>query len=364
VKPSALQENVPLAPFTTFGIGGLARYFVHAENQDTALRAVETAQTLKVPLFVLGGGSNLLVADGGFPGLILKIGIPGIDWESDKDQTVVNAGAGEDWDNLVRLCVDRELAGIECLSGIPGSVGGTPVQNVGAYGQEVADVLASVRAYDRSTQTVVDLSHADCHFSYRSSLFNTTERDRYIVLGVTYRLRRGEPATIRYADLRRFFDKSANPPLADVRKAVLEIRASKAMLLRAGDPDCRSAGSFFKNPIVSQEMFSEVEKAAGNASVPRYPATGGNVKIAAAWLIEQSGFQKGYTSGKAGLSCKHTLALINKGGGSAADVLRLAREIRSRVKDRFGVWLVPEPVFVGFDPAVSAEMGTAPGEKG
>lgn len=357
MKPSGLQENVPLAPFTTFGIGGPARYFVHAENQDTALRAVEMAQTLKVPLFVLGGGSNLLVADGGFPGLVLRIGILGIDWESRKDHDVVTAGAGEDWDRLVRLCVNRELAGIECLSGIPGSAGGTPVQNVGAYGQEVAEVLESVHAYDRTAQTMVDLSHADCHFSYRSSLFNTTERDRYIVLRVTYRLARGGVPAVRYAEVRRAFEgRTGNPSLAEIRSAVMSIRASKAMLLTAGDPDCRSAGSFFKNPIISEESFSAIEQIASGQRVPRYPAIPGKVKTTAAWLIEQSGFPKGYTSGRAGLSQKHTLALVNKGGATASDIIRIARDIRSRVEDLFGVRLVPEPVFVGFDPAIPAEF--------
>jgi UDP-N-acetylmuramate dehydrogenase len=357
VSLSILEKDVPLAPLTTFGIGGTARYYIHARSEDMALDAVEIAEQLNVPLFVLGGGSNLLVADSGFPGLVLKVGIDGIDWMSDSDEVIVTSGAAEDWDHLVSACVDRDLAGIECLSGIPGTVGGTPVQNIGAYGQEVSDVMMSVRAYDRLARRVTELSRADCRFSYRSSIFNTTSRDRYIVMRVTYRLRRGGRPTLSYADVRRYFGQEIeDPSLAQVRRAVLEIRASKAMLLRAGDPDCRSAGSFFKNPILSEDAFASLELVAAGETVPRYPFAPGKVKTAAAWLIERAGFKKGYTSGRAGLSEKHTLALVNKDGASAEDILRVAREIRSGVENRFGIRLVPEPVFVGFGEDVIDEF--------
>lgn len=351
-----IQENVSLAPLTTFGIGGPARYFVHAFSEDVVLDAIQFARDQNLPMFVLGGGSNLLVADRGFPGLVMKIGLNGIEWETHRDKTIVRAGAGEEWDRLVGSCVERDLAGIECLSGIPGSVGGTPVQNVGAYGQEVSEVLISVRAYDRKTDSIVELSREDCHFTYRSSLFNTTAKDRYIVLWVTYSLtKHGDPA-IRYPDVQREFEsRAATPTLAEVREAVRRIRARKAMLLVEGDPDCRSAGSFFKNPIITEQQFAKLQSAAG-PGVPRYPAASGKVKTAAAWLIEHAGFSKGYSIGPAALSSKHTLALINRGGAGAEDILRLAREIRGRVEAKFGIRLIPEPVFLGFDNEVVAEF--------
>jgi UDP-N-acetylmuramate dehydrogenase len=355
VNPFVPEENVSLAPMTTFGIGGTARYFIHAHAENTVLQTMEFAQTKRLPLFVLGGGSNLLVADGGFSGVVLKVGLSGVDWEPSGSHVFVHAGAGEDWDELVKACVERNLAGVECLSGIPGSVGGAPVQNVGAYGQEVSEVIRSVRAYDRVSGSFLDLSLKDCRFGYRSSVFNTTAKEQYIVLRVTCRLERNGTPTLHYADVQRVFE-GKTPSLAGVRQVVREIRASKAMLLTVGDPDCRSAGSFFKNPIVSEQRFAAIEHAAPGEIVPRYPAAAGMVKTAAAWLIARSGFQKGYTVGRAGLSSKHTLALVNKGGATAEDILKLAREIRSRVEDRFGVRLVPEPVFVGFEPEVVNEF--------
>lgn len=339
-----------LAPLTTFGIGGPARYFIDAPSEETVLKAIDFAKKQNLPLFVLGGGSNLLVADRGFPGLVLKIGLTGIEWNDDRGKTMVSAGAGEEWDRLVQLSVERDLAGIECLSGIPGSVGGTPVQNVGAYGQEVSEVLTSVHAYDRETNRIVDLSRNDCRFTYRSSLLNTVAKDRYVVLNVTYALAKHGAPSIRYVDVQRAFEgKTSERTLAEVRNAVRRIRASKAMLLVEGDPDCRSAGSFFKNPILSETEFSALESVLPNERVPRYPAPPGKVKTAAAWLIERAGFSKGYSLGAVGLSTKHTLALVNKGGATAEDVLRLAEQIQDRVEDKFGFRLVPEPVFMGFD---------------
>jgi UDP-N-acetylmuramate dehydrogenase len=351
-----IHENVPLAPLTTFCIGGPARYFVDAPTEPALLDAIHFARDKKLPTFVLGGGSNLLVADSGFPGLVIRVGITGVDYEPDGDRMIVRAGAGEDWDTLVASCVKQRLAGIECLSGIPGSVGGTPVQNVGAYGQEVSEVLAAVRAYDRVADSTIELSRDKCRFAYRASLFNTTAKDRYIVLQVTYSLARDGVPSIRYAELQREFDGHASSPtLEEVRATVRKVRGRKAMLLVEGDPDCRSAGSFFKNPIVSEDQFAELRARAG-VEMPRYPASPGRVKTAAAWLIEHAGFQKGYSIGPAGLSTRHTLALINKGSARAADILQLARQIRWRVHDKFGVMLVPEPVFVGFDADVEAEF--------
>jgi UDP-N-acetylmuramate dehydrogenase len=342
-----IKENVALAPLTTFRIGGPARYFIEAATEQDVLESVHFAKTRKLPMFVLGGGSNLLVADSGFPGLVVKVAIRGIEWEPDQDKMIVQAGAGEDWDPFVALCVERDLAGIECLSGIPGSVGGTPVQNIGAYGQEVSEVLVNVRAYDLHKDSIVNLSGKQCQFSYRASLFNNSARDRYIVLQVTYALNsQGAPA-IRYPDVQREFErKSEQITLSEVRAAVRRIRARKAMLLVDGDPDCRSAGSFFKNPILAESEFRDLQSRAGS-ELPRYSADPGRVKTSAAWLIERAGFAKGYSVGPAGISSKHTLAIVNKGGANADDILRLAQEIYDRVQDKFGVSLIPEPVFVG-----------------
>jgi len=350
-----IQENVALAPLTTFGIGGPARYFIDAPDEQTVLDAIHWAKDAHLPLFILGGGSNLLVADVGFPGLVMKVGISGIEWANENGKTIVRAGAGEEWDRVVGLCVERGAAGIECLSGIPGSVGGTPVQNVGAYWQEVSEVVVSVRVYDRNTDRITELSHNDCGFTYRASIFNAGAKDRYVVLKVTYALTRDGAPTIRYPDvLREFERKTAAPALAEVRAAVRCIRARKAMLLVEGDPDCRSAGSFFKNPIITEKQFAELQSIAG-AGVPRYPVgSPGKVKTAAAWLIEQAGFSKGYSLGSAGLSTKHTLALVNKGGAKANDIVHLARQIRARVRERFGIELFPEPVFLGFPNEVLA----------
>ena len=347
-----IQENVPLAPLTTFGIGGPARYFIDAPDEQTVLEAIHWAKEKDLPVFVLGGGSNLLVADAGFPGLVVRIGIRGVQLASENGKTVVHAGAGEDWDPLVALCVEKNLSGIECLSGIPGSVGGTPVQNVGAYGQEISEVLVNVRAYDRSADRIVELSRDECGFAYRTSRFNTTAKDRYAVLHVIYALATNGRAAILYPELQREFEgKTAEPTLAEVRDAVRRIRGRKAMLLVEGDPDCRSAGSFFKNPIVTEQKFAELQSIAG-PGVPRYPTSGGKVKTAAAWLIEHAGFCKGYSLGPVGLSTKHTLALVNKGGATAADVVRLAKHIRAGVRDRFGIEFVPEPVLLGFSDEV------------
>ena len=359
-----IHENVPLAPLTTFGIGGAARYFVDAPDEDTVLESIRWAADKNLPLFILGGGSNLLVADAGFPGLVIKVGIKGIDLTTDNGKTIVRAGAGEEWDRLVTLAVERGLAGIECLSGIPGSVGGTPIQNVGAYGQEISQVLVSLRAYDRENDQIKELSHHECGFTYRASLFNTVAKDRYVVLRVTFALTPNGAPAVRYPDVQREFqNQNGAPSLAEVRAAVRRIRLRKAMLLMEGDPDCRSAGSFFKNPIMTEAQFDKLRSIAG-PEVPRYPVGSaggssapsgegvGRIKTAAAWLIEQAGFSKGYSVGPVGLSTKHTLALVNRGGATAEDVLRLAREIHHRVQDRFGVSLLMEPVLLGFPKGV------------
>ena len=336
-----LQENIPLSPLTTLGVGGNARYFIRAESENDVVDAVRFADENGIELFVLGGGSNVLISDAGFDGLVLQVAILGIEVVDGK----VTAAAGEDWDGFVTHCVNSDLAGVECLSGIPGFVGGTPVQNVGAYGQEVAETISSVRCLDRTTGEIVTLANADCRFTYRTSIFNSTHRDRYIVLSVSYALTRGGAPKIVYKDLVDHF-KGRQPTLAETREAVIAIRRSKSMVIDDGDPNARSAGSFFKNPIVEKSYFEELQSEF--ESIPSFEF-GDKVKVPAAWLIEHAGFNKGFELGNAGISSKHTLALINRGGASAAELLELKEKIQSAVQEKFGIHLQPEPVFVGFD---------------
>lgn len=345
-KSLKIEENVPLAPLTTLKIGGAARFFVRAESENQVTDAFKFAEENDFNLFVLGGGSNVLIADEGFDGLVLQIALKGI---VVKDNLIM-AQAGEDWDEFVAFCVEKNLAGIECLSGIPGFVGGTPVQNVGAYGQEVSETIVAVRVFDRKTKEILELSNADCKFAYRTSIFNSTDKNRFIVLAVTYDLKKDGAPKIVYKDLRELFG-DRQPNLQETRDAVKKIRAAKAMLVRQGGADANSAGSFFKNPVVENEKFQQICEIAGKSGirdVPHFKAGENLTKIPAAWLIEQSGFHKGYLRGRAGLSTRHTLALTNRGGATAAEILALKSEIQSKVKETFGVELVPEPVFVGF----------------
>jgi UDP-N-acetylmuramate dehydrogenase len=346
-----IRENVPLAPLTTFNVGGPARFFLEATSIEEVRAGVEFARSRKLPLFVLGGGSNLVVSDSGWPGLVLKIAITGIDESSHSGQTRFEVGAGEEWDRFVARAVARNCAGVECLSGIPGSVGGTPVQNVGAYGQEVSEVIESVLALDMNDGQLRELCREACGFSYRTSIFNTSERGRYIIGRVTYALTPGGSPRLQYADLKRHFAGwSKTPTLADVREAVRRIRAAKGMLITPGDEDCRSAGSFFKNPIVSAAQHQELEQsaAARNLQLPSYPALESQKKVSAAWLVEHSGFGKGYDGGRVGISRKHALAIVNRGEATTADIVALKEQIQQRVEEIWGVRLEPEPVFVGF----------------
>ena len=344
-------ENVPLAPLTTFKIGGPARYLVEAATAADVQSAVDFARSHGLPLFILGGGSNLLISDRGWPGLVLKVGLLGIEEHRKGDRVLYDVGAGEDWDKFVAFAVQRGYGGIECLSGIPGSVGGTPVQNVGAYGQEAAATIQSVQVLDLRDNQVRELCQEACGFTYRTSIFNTTERGRYIILRVIYALVPGAMAEITYGDLKQYFAGWRVPPtLADARDAVRQIRAAKGMVIRPGDEDSQSAGSFFKNPVLTAEQFQEVNRRASarNLRVPSYPALESRKKISAAWLVEHSGFSKGYGEGKAGISRKHALAIVNRGGATAADVIELQEQIQQRVEEIWGVRLEPEPVFVGF----------------
>jgi UDP-N-acetylmuramate dehydrogenase len=346
-----VTENVPLAPLTTLKVGGAARYFIEATSTADVSQAVEFSKSADLPLFILGGGSNLVISDAGWPGLVLKVGITGINHRHGHDEVIFEGGAGEDWDKFVGMVVAHNIAGIECLSGIPGSVGASPVQNVGAYGQEVSNTIESVVALDLRDGEVHELSNQDCGFSYRTSIFNTTERGRYVILQVNYSLKHGAEAYVAYADLKKYFAGwSEKPTLANVRDAVRKIRAGKGMLITAGDDDCRSAGSFFKNPILSADQYQALtaRAAAKNLQVPSYPALDAQKKVSAAWLVEHSGFSRGYGSGPVGISRKHALAIVNRGSATAADVVALKEDIQQRVEEIWGILLEPEPVFVGF----------------
>jgi UDP-N-acetylmuramate dehydrogenase len=345
-----IRENVPLAPLTTLAVGGPARYFAEAEAEAEVVEAVEFARSRGLPLFVLGGGSNLVIADAGFAGLVLRLGITGMSHSAaSQGQVTFVAGAGYDWDTLVKESVQAGCAGLECLSGIPGTVGGTPVQNVGAYGQDVSQSIQHVRVFDLKSLQVETLSHEECRFAYRSSVFNTS--GRYVILRVSFALRQGGEPSVRYADLEQFFaGRSHAPTLSEVREAVREIRRRKAMLIVPGDEDSHSVGSFFKNPIVPQAIFEELSArlASRGLQLPSYSSTDGFRKLPAAWLVEHAGFAKGYRKGRVGISRRHALAIINRGGATAAEVIALKDEIQARVIDAFGIKLDPEPVFVGF----------------
>jgi UDP-N-acetylmuramate dehydrogenase len=346
-----ILENVALAPLTTFKVGGPARFFVEPKTANEVVEAVQFSRRQGLSLFVLGGGSNLVISDTGWPGLVLKIGVPGIDERSEDGKTLFEVGAGEEWDRFVARAVARNCAGVECLSGIPGSVGGTPVQNVGAYGQEVAETIVSVLTLDLKDGQIRELCGEACGFSYRTSVFNTSERGRFIILRVTYSLTPGGKPRIEYADLKKHFAGfQQTPSLTSTREAVRRIRASKAMLITAGDEDCRSAGSFFKNPILPADQFEELDKRAKakGLQIPSYPALDARRKVSAAWLVEYSGFSKGYRSGQVGISRKHALAIVNRGEASAADIVALKDHIEQRVEELWGIQLEPEPVFVGF----------------
>jgi UDP-N-acetylmuramate dehydrogenase len=346
-----VQEQVLLAPFTTFRIGGPASYFCEVGSEAELVEAVQFARQHGLKIFILGGGSNLLVGDDGFDGLVIRVVIDD-DVEPVRDGGFVNytVAAGTDWNAFVLRVCEQGISGVECLAGIPGSVGGTPVQNVGAYGQEVATTITAVRAFDLETGAFVTLSHGECGFGYRHSIFNTSQRGRYVVTAVTFRFDLDARPNLAYADLQRHFaDWDANKPAPtplDVYHAVRAIRHRKGMLIVEGEADCRSAGSFFKNPVVAPAVLDQI---AANlqfpvGEIPHWPAADGLVKLPAAWLLEKAGFAKGFALGQAGISSRHTLALINRGHASAADIFALRDRISGEVLSRFGIRLEQEPV--------------------
>ena len=340
-----------LAELTTLRLGGPAGRLVEARTEAELVDAVRDGDARGEPLLVLAGGSNVVVADAGWPGTVVRVATRGVE----RHDTLLDAQAGEPWEPFVAHCVAEGLAGVECLSGIPGSVGATPIQNVGAYGQEVADAIVSVRAYDRRSGDVGELDREACAFTYRSSAFKR-HQGRWVVLAVRFALQaspRSQP--IRYAELARALgvEPGGRAPLAEVREAVLALRRSKGMVIDAADPDSVSAGSFFTNPILDLRDFARLqervrEKLGPEAAPPRFPEPDGRVKTSAAWLVERAGFVRGHgLPGPVALSTKHTLALTNRGGGTTAQLVALAREVAAGVQREFGVALVPEPVFVG-----------------
>jgi UDP-N-acetylmuramate dehydrogenase len=335
----------PLAERTTLRLGGPAATLVEVDTEAELVETVDSADRDGRPLLVLGGGSNLVVADEGFDGTVVAIGTRGVEVDSDAcSGAMVRVAAGEPWDDLVATAVQKGWVGIEALSGIPGLVGATPIQNVGAYGQEVAETIATVRAWDRREHRVRTFAASDCGFGYRSSRFKN-DPDGFVVLSVTFQFRLGDlGAPVRYAELARTLgvETGDRVPAKDVREAVLGLRRGKGMVLDPADHDTWSAGSFFTNPVVDAEV---AERLAPEA--PRWPQPDGRVKLSAAWLIGQAGFAKGARHGQVGLSTKHALALTNRGGGTTAELLALAREIRDAVRERSGITLVNEPVTVG-----------------
>ncbi len=340
----SVRAGVPLAGLTTLGVGGPADVLVTAGDEAEVLAAVREADAAGAPLLVLGGGSNVVVADEGFPGTVVRVASRGVVEEPSPDGGVrLVVQAGEPWDELVTRAVQRGLAGLECLAGIPGSVGATPVQNVGAYGQEVAESISSLRVLDRHDDAARELTPAECGFRYRGSVLK--DDDRFVVLAVSFDLVASpQSGPVRYAELARRLgvEVGGRAPLDDVRAAVLELRRIKGMVLDAEDPDTRSAGSFFTNPVLSRRQADALPTGA-----PRFPQADGRVKVPAAWLIEAAGVGRGHGNGAARVSSKHTLALTNTGGATTAELLALAREVRDAVLGRFGVELEVEPVLVG-----------------
>lgn len=343
-----IQEHVPLAPLTTLELGGPARYFLVASEEQTLIDGLRWAADRDVPVEILGGGSNVVVPDDGYRGLVIHLQMLGRTVGKDGR---VEACAGEPWDALVEETVEARLAGLECLSGIPGLVGATPIQNVGAYGQEVADTIQHVRALRRDGGEVVELDPKECEFGYRDSFFKRNPK-RWVVLGVSFQLKPGGAPTLRYAELERTVGASSD--LGSVRTAVLGLRARKSMVIAPNDPNRRSVGSFFLNPVVSNADANRIVQLAVDAGlvrspeeVPRFPARAGESKLSAGWLIEQAGYSKGLRRGPIGISSNHALALVHHGGGTSAELLALADEVREGVYERFDVALHQEPRVLG-----------------
>jgi len=352
MPPSApsVRRDVPLRALTTLELGGPARFLIEASDEATVVQGVSWAAEQDLPLVVLGGGSNVVVSDAGFDGVVLRMALRGTAYHADG---TVDVAAGEPWDPFVEATVARGWAGLECLAGIPGSVGATPIQNVGAYGQEVAETIREVRVLERASRAIATLAREDCAFGYRDSVFRRNP-EAYVVLGVTFALRPGGAPSVRYRELEEALAGRKDPSLAEVSATVRALRRKKSMVIDPGDPNRRSVGSFFTNPVLDGEAFAALAARAVGAGivgtpaeVPRFAAPDGKVKVPAAWLIERAGFTKGLRRGAVGISGAHALALVHHGGGTTAALRALAEEIRAGVRSRFGVTLSEEPIFLG-----------------
>jgi UDP-N-acetylmuramate dehydrogenase len=350
-----MESDVALAPLTTMRVGGPAQWYLRARTEHEVYEAVRWAAAQNVRLHVLGGGSNVVISDDGIPGLVLHVEVRGRDVRRTENIVEIDVGAGEEWDQFVATTVEDNLAGVECLSGIPGFVGGTPVQNVGAYGQEVSETIVSLSALDRHTGDIVELSAAQCAFAYRSSRFKGPDAGRFIVTRVRFRLLQGSPPRVAYADVVRYFETRPHldRTVETVRDAVLQIRREKGMVIEPTNPANRSCGSFFVNPVIPLSHYNTIATRLG-VEPPKYVVDTDHVKVPAAWLIERAGFPKGTTRGPVGISPFQAQAIVNCGGARAADVVALACEIKRAVAALCDVRLVPEPVFLGFRP--SAEL--------
>jgi UDP-N-acetylmuramate dehydrogenase len=356
-------EQVPLAPLTTLGVGGNARFYLELESDEHVREALGWAAERALAVEILGGGSNVVIADRGLDALVVRLRSSRI---APLDDELVDVDAGVRWDALVAWSVAADRAGLECLSGIPGDVGAAPIQNVGAYGQDVAEALVAVEAIDRRTAEPTTFDHHACELRYRDSVFKNAAADRYLVTRVRFRLRRGAAPKIAYAELDRAMAGRPHT-LAEVRQTVIALRRGKSMVLDESDENRRSAGSFFVNPVVGADAIEAVRACAARLApgerMPEHPAPdhaaldrGAGVKLSAAWLIERAGLAKGTARGRVGISTRHSLALVNRGGATAAELVAFAAEVRERVHEAFGVVLVPEPRLLGFTPEEAATL--------
>jgi UDP-N-acetylmuramate dehydrogenase len=350
-KGIEIRENYPLGEHTTFGIGGPARYFTVVESEDEVVEALDFAKERNIPIFTLGGGSNVLISDAGFDGLVILDRIKGFKSRIEDKDAIVYAGAGEDWQHFADRCISSGWQGIECLAGIPGTVGASPVQNIGAYGQDVSQIVAGVRAIESETGKSIFFSNAECGFGYRKSIFNGDSAGKYLITGVTFRLKQDGAPAMQYRELKKYFEGNQDITLQQVRDAVIAIRDGKGLLVREDYESFMSAGSFFKNPVVAPEKFREIAERVqrvGGCADWAWPLDSGKVKMSAACLIQCVGYTRGFRKDNVGISPKHTLIIINYGGATAWDVVGFAGEVQQKVKDEFGVTLRPEIRLVGF----------------
>lgn len=344
-----ISENISLNKYTSIKLGGKAKFFCECKTEKDLIECLDYAKTNNLKIQILGGGSNTIFSDEGFDGLVIKIDLQGISIHNDfKDNIIIKVSAGEEWDDFVKYCIENKFAGVECLSGVPGSVGATPIQNVGAYGQEVKDTIIFVKAIDREAYKQMMFANEDCLFGYRTSRFKTIDKEKYIVTEVLFKLRKDGKPEIKYPELEKYLISKNNVDfsLEDVRNAVIELRKKKAMVIDENEPDSVSCGSFFVNPVLTEQEFNTFCKKLNfeSDSIPNYLTEVG-IKLSAAWLIENAGFKKGYTKNGVGISNKHSLALVNR-GGTAKDLLILAEEIHAKVFDKFEIVLEKEPILV------------------